>query len=401
MRKYLRLLSFIKPHKNIFALAVCFMLISSLFDCISLTVFVPLADRVLNNSQIIFSGDMPDFVGNLVNKLNSIPQVAMLKMMVLAGIVLLVLKNSVLYIQQVLMSDVSLRVVRDVRNIVYTKLHDLSLDFYARNRAGELVSRVSYDVGVIQNSVFEGVTDLVYQSFKVLILGIAIFKIHWRLALISVALLPLVAIPIIQVGKKLRKISSLSQEKQADIVSALIEAITGIRVVKAFSMEQYEVGKFSKLNSRFYKLMIKQVKRMNAISPVTELVGMLGAVFVLYYGGLEVIKQACEKLGTKHKEHIAVYGAHNEERLTGMHETCSINEFRYGVSDRGASVRIPMLSANSGKGYLEDRRPAANCDPYKVCSALIETVCSNGESQEFLNKAISTTVLSSGWFLLS
>ena len=92
-------------------------------------------------------------------------------------------------------------------------------------------------------------------------------------------------------------------------------------------------------------------------------------------GGLKFVEEACEKLGKKHKEHIAVYGAHNEERLTGLHETCSIDDYRYGVSDRGASVRIPMITASEGKGYLEDRRPAANMDPYVVCAKLIETVC--------------------------
>ena len=93
-------------------------------------------------------------------------------------------------------------------------------------------------------------------------------------------------------------------------------------------------------------------------------------------GGMKVITEACEALGKNHEKHIAVYGAHNEARLTGLHETCSIHEFRYGVSDRGASVRIPMATVNEGKGYLEDRRPAGNMDPYKVCAALIETTCS-------------------------
>ena len=92
-------------------------------------------------------------------------------------------------------------------------------------------------------------------------------------------------------------------------------------------------------------------------------------------GGIDVINEACEKLSQKHDEHINVYGAHNEERLTGLHETCSIKEFRYGVSDRGASIRIPMRTANDGYGYLEDRRPSANMDPYKVCAILIETTC--------------------------
>ena len=92
-------------------------------------------------------------------------------------------------------------------------------------------------------------------------------------------------------------------------------------------------------------------------------------------GGIKVIEAACEKLKNKHKEHIDAYGADNEQRLTGLHETCSIEEFRYGVSDRGASIRIPMQTSNDGYGYLEDRRPSANMDPYIVCTMLIETVC--------------------------
>ena len=92
-------------------------------------------------------------------------------------------------------------------------------------------------------------------------------------------------------------------------------------------------------------------------------------------GGIKVIEEAMKKLAKRHDEHIKVYGAHNEERLTGLHETAPIHEFRYGVSDRGASVRIPMATTNAGRGYFEDRRPAANMDPYQVCSKLIETVC--------------------------
>lgn len=90
-------------------------------------------------------------------------------------------------------------------------------------------------------------------------------------------------------------------------------------------------------------------------------------------GGMTVIERACKAFGKKRAEHIVVYGADNNLRLTGRHETCSIDEFRYGVSDRGASIRIPMATANAKKGYLEDRRPAANMDPYQVCARMIQT----------------------------
>jgi glutamine synthetase len=90
-------------------------------------------------------------------------------------------------------------------------------------------------------------------------------------------------------------------------------------------------------------------------------------------GGLKVIIEACERLGENVERHIAVYGANNEYRLTGHHETCSIREFKYGVSDRTASIRIPLMVDRKGRGYLEDRRPAANADPYQVCNALLRT----------------------------
>ena len=93
-------------------------------------------------------------------------------------------------------------------------------------------------------------------------------------------------------------------------------------------------------------------------------------------GGYDVIVEACEKLGKNIDRHISVYGDRNDERLTGSHETAKITEYFYGVSDRGASIRIPMGTANDGKGYFEDRRPAANMDPYQVCGALLETTCS-------------------------
>lgn len=92
-------------------------------------------------------------------------------------------------------------------------------------------------------------------------------------------------------------------------------------------------------------------------------------------GGLRYIEEACKALGTKRQEHLDVYGHGYEERLTGHHETCSYREFRYGVANRTASVRIPRHVAEAGCGYLEDRRPNANADPYLVAARILTTTC--------------------------
>ena len=95
--------------------------------------------------------------------------------------------------------------------------------------------------------------------------------------------------------------------------------------------------------------------------------------------GYDAVIAACEAIGKRRQEHIDVYGAGIEERLTGLHETAPWTEYNYGVSDRGASVRIPWQVEVDKKGYIEDRRPNANCDPYQTTAILIETICGDAE----------------------
>jgi len=89
---------------------------------------------------------------------------------------------------------------------------------------------------------------------------------------------------------------------------------------------------------------------------------------------MKLMEEIIQKLALKHSEHINDYGADLESRLTGLHETSSITEFRSGVADRGASIRIPRQVQEKGCGYLEDRRPGANCDPYVVCARILDTI---------------------------
>ncbi len=92
-------------------------------------------------------------------------------------------------------------------------------------------------------------------------------------------------------------------------------------------------------------------------------------------GDKATYEKICESFRPLVDEHIEVYGEYNDERLTGLHETASISDFSYGISDRGASIRIPITTVNNGwKGYLEDRRPASNADPYKIAGRIIKTV---------------------------
>jgi len=105
----------------------------------------------------------------------------------------------------------------------------------------------------------------------------------------------------------------------------------------------------------------------------------------------KLVIEACEKLGQKVDEHIAVYGPDNEKRLTGANETCSIKEFRYGIGDRTASIRIPSsIEDKTTPGYLEDRRPASNANPYEIVNRMIKTICGKSEKKSEKKKKKET-----------
>ena len=103
---------------------------------------------------------------------------------------------------------------------------------------------------------------------------------------------------------------------------------------------------------------------------------------------MDAIKTACNKLQATHAEHMNVYGKDNAYRMTGLHETSSMHECTWGISDRGCSIRIPRHVANQGHGYLEDRRPAANLDPYLVTERIMRTCCLIEQQQPYATKTL-------------
>jgi len=289
MRDYLKLIRFAKPYLHLFSIAGIFMVLSALFDGVSLAMIVPLADKVLTNKKIIIPTKLPPLVNNLVETINNTPADLLLNYMAIAVLVLFFLKCVVGFFQSYLMSDIGQLVVRDIKTRLYEKIQSLSLDYFTHKRAGELISRITNDVKLVENAVSYGSTDLIYQGLQVILFTFLIFYIHPRLALISLILLPLISLPIVKVGKALRKLSHRSQEKMADLNSLLSETILGARIVRAFNMEDYEIQKFHTVNQGYYKISMKSIKRILLLSPTTEFLGAIAGVFVFFWAGRDVI----------------------------------------------------------------------------------------------------------------
>lgn len=289
MREYKRFIKFLKPHSGKLSLAVIFMALSSLFDWVSLAMIVPVSDKILNNGKVVFPFKLPGAIEDTVGLINSMPQARLLKWLIIFIPVLFFLKGLFNFIYSYHMSNIGQLCVRDIRGRLYEKLQEMSLEYYTRRRSGELISRITNDVKLVENALSYGTTDLVYQSFLVVLFSFTIFFIHWKLAIVSLLLIPFIAFPIVKVGKVLRKISRTSQEKMADINSLLVETINGVRIVKAFCMEPYEINKFRTQNQSYYKLAMRSIKRTLLLSPATEFIGVVSGVFVLSWAGKDVI----------------------------------------------------------------------------------------------------------------
>ncbi|OGX16259.1 MAG: hypothetical protein A2166_03825 [Omnitrophica WOR_2 bacterium RBG_13_41_10] len=289
MRDYLRLLKFVRPYTSTFILAIVCMGFSAIFDGVTLTMMVPLADKVLTNKSIIIPSKLPLFLSRFIDTINNLSPATLLNYMVIGMGALFLLKGLFGFLQGYLMSDIGQRVIKDIRAKLYAKLQSLSLDYFTQKRGGELISRITNDVRLVENAVSYGATDLIYQTMQVAVFTLLTFFIYFKMALAAFVLLPLISFPIIAVGRVLRKLSKKSQEKMADINSLLYETIIGTRIVKAFNMEDYEIARFNHINRDYYKLSMKSIKRMLALGPSTEFLGAIAGIVVFFWGGKEVI----------------------------------------------------------------------------------------------------------------
>jgi subfamily B ATP-binding cassette protein MsbA len=213
----------------------------------------------------------------------------MLKLVPIAVIVVYFVNGISRYGQEYLMDYVGESIIRDLRNMLYDRIQDLSLAFFHEEKTGALMSRITNDVQVIKSMVSTAVTSTLRDIFTVFGLTIVIFYRDWKLALIAIVILPLAYYPIVEFGRRVRKISTGLQVAMAEMNSFLHETFAGNKIVKAFGMEGFEKKRFFKKTDKLFRLEMKTVKYRALTSPIMEFLGGLGAACVIWYGGYKVI----------------------------------------------------------------------------------------------------------------
>lgn len=290
MAHYAKLLVFLKGHRRRFSLAIVFIILSSLFEGIQLTFMIPFIDRIFTNKQIILPDTAPQFLHNVVNKINATDVHTLFWVVPITFLVLFCLKQIVNFMADYLMNDTSQRVMRDVRSKLFERMQTLSLDYFSRKRTGELVSRITNDVNAIENAVSYAVTDLVRQPFLIIVfIGFAL-TVNLKGTLVVFILFPLIGWPMAIITKRLRKLAKASQERMADINSHLLETISGVRILKAFSTEKYEIERFRQQNQSYYKIRMKSLKSLMLVGPLTEIVGAVCGIAIVLFLGQQVLQ---------------------------------------------------------------------------------------------------------------
>ena len=215
--------------------------------------------------------------------------ITMLKLIPIAVIIIYLLRGIGMYGQEYLMNYVGESIIRRLRNRLYNRISDLPLSFFHKEKTGVLMSRITNDVNIVKAMVSTAITGSLRDCFTIIGLTGVIFYRDWKMALIAVVIFPVAFFPVVEFGRRLRRISTGCQVAMAELNAFLHETFVGNKVVKAFGMEPYEKSRFSQKTYKLFRLEMKSVRVKSLTSPVMECLGGIGIAVTIWYGGFKVI----------------------------------------------------------------------------------------------------------------
>lgn len=266
MNDYLRLLQYVKPYWRRGVAAILCMIVAAVT-----TLLVPWIIR--------------DIVDDVLTAKN----MTALNLIAVAILLIFFVRGIFTFGHGYLMSYIGHRVVIDIRMRVYSHLQRLSLAYFDRRKTGSLMSKLTNDVNALQTAIVDNIVDIVKES--VILIGsiAAMVWMHWKLTLLCLIIVPLVSTTIRYFGKKIKRSGRRVQKSVADVTAHLQESIAGIRVVKSFHREAYEIERFRRINERNFSALMKAAQQTSQLSPLVEFLAALAIITIIWYGGRSVI----------------------------------------------------------------------------------------------------------------
>ncbi|MBI3195633.1 MAG: ABC transporter ATP-binding protein [Ignavibacteriae bacterium] len=299
---YKRIIRFARPYWKHISGSIGCTIFYSLFSGVSIFLFIPLLD-ILFHPEKMQQQAIPDslavpfglesLLGNIKDALltfvfSGTQMDALLKINLII-ILSFFFKNMFGYFQSFLMNYAEEGVIKDLRNALYRHLHNLPLAYFSNERTGGLISRIVNDVSLINGGISACFVTLIREPLLIIVyLGLAI-TLSWKLTLISLIVFPFALSIISLIAIKLHKERGVSQEQLADITSVLQETISGVKIVKAFGMEEFENKKFNRYTRKYFDTLIKITRIRDIASPTTELLSVIAGAVIIWIGGQQVL----------------------------------------------------------------------------------------------------------------
>ena len=294
MKTFLRILSFAKPHWDKVVIAFSSSIFYSIFNAMSLWIVSSLIGTIMgsenNNTENInsdsFHNKLDNFFDQIINSSNELEQ---LKFVCIFLFLSFLFKNIFYYIHWISVSIIELKIIRDVRNKLYTHTQSFPLSFFDKNKTGEIFSIMMNDVASIRVAFNKSLHVFLHEIVSIIILLSLLFSISPKLTLLVLLTIPLAGFIILKIGYSIRRKAKRASFKIADLSSIISEKLSGIKIVKAFNMTKKEISNFIKINSQFFQLQYRQNKLVGLTTPINDIIGVTLASLLLWFGGKQVL----------------------------------------------------------------------------------------------------------------
>jgi subfamily B ATP-binding cassette protein MsbA len=376
MKEFLKLIwQFVTRYKVYALLNVMFNMLSIVFSLFSLTMIIPFLGVLFKTSALVTS--VPAFAFNMAviktyfyyyisQLIIAKGQAAALVFIVVLVVVMMLLKTTCWYFANYFMTPLRTGVMRDLRNQVYAKILRLPISYFSEARKGDIMSRMSGDVQEIEWSIMSSLEMTFRDPFNIIIFIVALFMMSTQLTLFVFVLLPVSALAIGRIGKTLRKTGLKGQIKMGEVMSTLEETLGGLRIIKAFNAEKRAYDNFHRQNEDYTRIANKMMRRRFLASPVSEFLGVLILVVIMYYGGNLILNSKSALSPDTFIAYLAIFSQvinpakslsqavyniqkgmssmdrinnilHAEERITDKENALSIKEFKESIEFRNVS----------------------------------------------------------------
>lgn len=301
-KTYFRILRYVKPYWKHLTISVTCTFLYSLFSGVSIYLMIPLLETLFTSStgaiptpptnlkpSFGISALMESFKGTMQNLVLSGSAAEALLRISLIIFLAFLLKNVFGYLQSYCMIYAEEGVIKDLRNALYRHLHDLPLAYFTNERTGDLISRVTNDVSLVNGGVSAGFVTLIREPLLIIIFLTLALSLSWKLTLLSLIVFPFSLSIIGWIALRLHRERGISQERMGDITSVLQETISGVKVVKAFGMEEFENKKFADFTRRYFRSLLKITRTRDFSHPTTEILSVAAGAVIIWYGGTQVL----------------------------------------------------------------------------------------------------------------